>query len=138
MPHRGGCVCYSGDFICAKEDYTKAFKKDETPVPPTPLEGVYLYLGFSKKDARVMMDGRKEVREMILNTNYCDIQNCSFLKVSDKIPESEEEEEVEVVATVQQAVSYFTSNFNKVHMEEGICKFSASYYPLYSLTAPST
>ena len=39
------------------------------------------------------------------------------MKVSDKIPESEEEEEVEVVATVQQAVSYFTSNFNKVHME---------------------
>ena len=63
VPHRGGCVCYSGDFICAKEDYTKAFKKDETPVPPTPLEGVYLYLGFSKKDARVMMDGRKEVGE---------------------------------------------------------------------------
>ena len=32
LPHRGGCVCYSGDFICSKEDYTKAFKKDETPV----------------------------------------------------------------------------------------------------------
>ena len=70
VPHRGGCVCYSGDFICAKEDYTKAFKKDETPVPPTPLEGVYLYLGFSKKDARVMMDGRREVREMIINIIY--------------------------------------------------------------------
>ena len=35
-------------------------------------------------------------------------------EVSDKIPETEEEEEVEVVATVQQAVSYFTSNNNKV------------------------
>ena len=32
LPHRGGCVCYSGDFICSKEDYTKAFKKDEIPV----------------------------------------------------------------------------------------------------------
>ena len=75
VPHRGGCVCYSGDFICAKEDYTKAFKKDETPVPPTPLEGVYLYLGFSKKDARVMMDGRKEVGEMIINMEYKETQN---------------------------------------------------------------
>ena len=35
-------------------------------------------------------------------------------EVSDKIPETDEEEEVEVVATVQQAVSYFTSNNNKV------------------------
>ena len=34
--------------------------------------------------------------------------------MSDKIPETDEEEEVEVVATVQQAVSYFTSNNNKV------------------------
>ena len=34
--------------------------------------------------------------------------------MSDKIPQTEEEEEVEVVATVQQAVSYFTSNNNKV------------------------
>ena len=61
---------------------------------PSPLEGVYLFLGYSRKDARVVMEGRKEV--------------------SDKIPDTEEEEEVEVVATVQQAVSYFTSNNNKV------------------------
>ena len=38
-------------------------------------------------------------------------------EVSDKIPETDEEEEVEVVATVQQAVSYFTSNNNKVGSE---------------------
>ena len=38
-------------------------------------------------------------------------------EVSDKIPETDEEEEVEVVATVQQAVSYFTSNNNKVSSE---------------------
>ena len=37
--------------------------------------------------------------------------------MSDKIPETDEEEEVEVVATVQQAVSYFTSNNNKVSSE---------------------
>ena len=61
---------------------------------PSPLEGVYLFLGYSRKDARVVMEGRKEV--------------------SDKIPDTEEEEEVEIVATVQQAVSYFTSNNNKV------------------------
>ena len=81
-PHRGGCVCYSGDFICAKEDYTKAFKKDQVPIgrtcsvfrtitktketftyflAPKPLKGVYLFLGFSKKDARVVMEGRGEV-----------------------------------------------------------------------------
>lgn len=42
-------------------------------------------------------------------------------EVSDKIPETDEEEEVEVVATVQQAVSYFTSNNNKVgEMEESV------------------
>ena len=35
-------------------------------------------------------------------------------QVSDKIPETDEEEEMEVVATVQQTVSYFTSNNNKV------------------------
>ena len=61
---------------------------------PAPLEGVYLFLGYSRKDARMMMEGRKEV--------------------SDKVPDTEEEEEQEVVATVQQAVSYFTSNNNKV------------------------
>ena len=31
LPHRGGCVCYSGDIICAKEDFTKAFKKEQIP-----------------------------------------------------------------------------------------------------------
>ena len=83
LPHRGGCVCYSGDFICAKEDYTKAFRKDEVPVgmrkltwlhkmpdfyllcilAPKPLEGVYLFLGYSRKDARVVLEGRKEVKQ---------------------------------------------------------------------------
>ena len=61
---------------------------------PKPLEGVYLFLGSSRKDSKVVMEGRKEV--------------------SDKTPENEEEEVAEVTATVQQAVSYFTSNNNKV------------------------
>ena len=49
------------------------------------------------------------------------IKLCRFplnkFEVSDKIPETDEEEEGEVVATVQQAVSYFTSNNNKVSSE---------------------
>ena len=28
---------------------------------PPPLEGVFLFLGYSRKDSRVVMDGRKEV-----------------------------------------------------------------------------
>ena len=61
---------------------------------PEPLEGVSLFLGFSRKDARVVMAGRE--------------------KVSDRLPSTEEEEQLEVLSTVQQAVSYFTSNNNKV------------------------
>ena len=61
---------------------------------PKPLEGVFLFLGFSRKDARVVMAGRE--------------------KVSDRLPSTEEEEQLEVLSTVQQAVSYFTSNNNKV------------------------
>ena len=54
--------------------------------------------------------------------------------MSDKIPETDEEEEVEVVATVQQAVSYFTSNNNKVgEMEESVPYKQFTN----SLTAPS-
>lgn len=92
-PHRGGCICYSGDFICAKEDYTKAFKRDEVPVAPTPLPGVHLFLGYSRKDFKILMEGRQEV--------------------SDRIPNTDQEEEMEVTSTVQQAVSHFTSNNNK-------------------------
>ena len=61
---------------------------------PKPLEGVFLFLGFSRKDARVVMAGRE--------------------KVSDRLPSTEQEEQLEVLSTVQQAVSYFTSNNNKV------------------------
>ena len=61
--------------------------------------------------------------------------------MSDKIPETDEEEEVEVVATVQQAVSYFTSNNNKVSSGLGILEGALwlnLLSPLiHSLTAPS-
>ena len=111
-PYRGGCVCYSGDFICAKEDYTKGFKRDQIPtglvqksrsevqvlfLAPEPLEGVHLFLGYSRKDAKVLMEGRQ--------------------KVSDRVAGTEEEQREEVISTVQQAVSYFTSNNNKVRQK---------------------
>ena len=61
---------------------------------PPPLPGVYLFLGYSRKDFKILMEGRQEV--------------------SDRVPETEEEEEMEVTSTVQQAVSHYTSNNNKV------------------------
>ena len=65
-------------------------------VVPEPLEGVHLFLGYSRKDAKVLMEGRQ--------------------KVSDMVAATEEEEQEEVLSTVQQAVSYFTSNNNKVSL----------------------
>ena len=116
-PYRGGCVCYSGDFICAKEDYTKGFKRDQIPtgelreaasltmIPaaPEPLDGVHLFMGYSRKDAKVLMEGRQ--------------------KVSDRVASTEEEEQEEVLSTVQQAVSYFTSNNNKVREKTTTCSW---------------
>ena len=61
---------------------------------PPPLPGVHLFLGYSRKDFKLLMEGRQEV--------------------SDRVPETEEEEELEVTSTVQQAVSHYTSNNNKV------------------------
>ena len=63
------------------------------------------------------MDGRKEVevsRWSSFRKPPVLVFYILIFEVSDKIPETDEEEEVEVVATVQQAVSYFTSNNNKV------------------------
>ena len=39
-------------------------------------------------------------------------------EVSDRIPRTDEEEEMEVTSTIQQAVSYFTSNNNKVFISK--------------------
>ena len=61
---------------------------------PPPLPGVYLFMGYSRKDFKILIEGRQEV--------------------SDRVPETEEEEELEVTSTVQQAVSHYTSNNNKV------------------------
>ena len=82
---------------------------------PPPLEGVHLFLGYSRKDSRVVMDGRKEVEVPRWSSSFRKpVFYILIFEVSDNIPETDEEEEVEVVATVQQAVSYFTSNNNKV------------------------
>ena len=62
------------------------------------MPGVYLFLGYSRKDFKILMEGRQEV--------------------SDRVPETEEEEELEVTSTVQQAVSHYTSNNNKVRDSE--------------------
>ena len=58
------------------------------------MEGVHLFLGYSRKDAKVLIEGRQ--------------------MVSDRVAGTEEEQQEEVLSTVQQAVSYFTSNNNKV------------------------
>ena len=51
-------------------------------------------MGYSRKDAKVLIEGRQ--------------------MVSDRVAGTEEEQQEEVLSTVQQAVSYFTSNNNKV------------------------
>ena len=56
--------------------------------------GVYLYLGYSKKDSLILQRGR--------------------VKLGKDVPDTEEEERKEVKDTVQQTVSHFTSNTNKV------------------------
>ena len=57
--------------------------------------GVYLYLGYSKKDSLILQRGR--------------------VSLGKKVPDTEEEERKEVKDTVQQTVSHFTSNTNKVN-----------------------
>ena len=56
--------------------------------------GVYIYLGYSKKDALILQRGR--------------------VKLGKRVPDTEEEERNEVKNTIQQTVSHFTSNANKV------------------------
>ena len=60
------------------------------------VPGVFLYLGYSKKDSFILTKGRN--------------------KIQDKrdIPGTEDEERNEVKNTIQQTVSHFTSNTNKV------------------------
>jgi len=94
LAYRGQCLCYSGEFICAKHDTAKGSKKGGAKVqvadaPP----GVYIYLGYSKKDALILQRGR--------------------VKLGKKVPDTEEEERNEVKNTIQQTVSHFTSNANK-------------------------
>merc|ERR1719323_737948 len=94
LAYRGQCLCYSGEFICSKHDTAKGSKKGGAKIqvaeaPP----GVYIYLGYSKKDALILQRGR--------------------VKLGKKVPDTEEEERNEVKNTIQQTVSHFTSNANK-------------------------
>ena len=56
--------------------------------------GVYLYLGYSKKDLRILKQGR--------------------VKLGKPVPDTEDDERYEVRNTVQQMVSHFNSNTKKV------------------------
>jgi len=97
LAYRGQCLCYSGEFICAKHDIHKGkpkFNPNKAPAPEQP-PGVFLYLGYSKKDMVYLTSARNEIQDGKL------------------IPSSEEEEREEVKNTIQQTVSHFTSNMNK-------------------------
>lgn len=93
LAYRGQCLCYSGEFICAKHDTSKGGKKDKKVQVAESPPGVYLYLGYSKKDSLILQRGR--------------------VKLGKDVPDTEEEERKEVKDTVQQTVSHFTSNTNK-------------------------
>jgi len=95
LAYRGQCLCYSGEFICAKHDIMKGSKKKDKQVVAEVIPGVFLYLGYSKKDSFILTKGRN--------------------KIQDKrdIPGTEDEERNEVKNTIQQTVSHFTSNTNK-------------------------
>ena len=66
--------------------------------------GVYIYLGYSKKDALILQRGR--------------------VKLGKPVPDTEEEERNEVKNTIQQTVSHFTSNANKVARPDQIYRLS--------------
>jgi len=93
LAYRGQCLCYSGEFICAKHDTAKGSKKGAKVTVAEAPPGVYIYLGYSKKDALILQRGR--------------------VKLGKKVPDTEEEERNEVKNTIQQTVSHFTSNANK-------------------------
>jgi len=93
LAYRGQCLCYSGEFICSKHDISKAGTKGKKPPVAESPPGVYLYLGYSKKDSLILQRGR--------------------VKLGKNVPDTEEEERNEVKNTVQQTVSHFTSNTNK-------------------------
>jgi len=97
LAYRGQCLCYSGEFICAKHDIHKGkpkFNPNKMPAPEQP-PGVFLYLGYSKKDHVYLTSARNEIQDGKL------------------IPNTEIEEKEEVKNTIQQTVSHFTSNMNK-------------------------
>lgn len=95
LAYRGQCLCYSGEFICAKHDIMKGQKKKAAPTVAESPPGVFLYLGYSKKDSIILTRGRMKIQD------------------EKNIPSTDEEERNEVKNTIQQTVSHFTSNTNK-------------------------
>lgn len=95
LAYRGQCLCYSGEFICAKHDIMKGMKKKEKVVVAESPPGVFLYLGYSKKDSIILTRGRMKIQD------------------AKNVPTADEEERNEVKNTIQQTVSHFTSNTNK-------------------------
>jgi len=94
LAYRGQCLCYSGEFICAKHDNRNPRNPKKNPVAESP-PGVWLYLGYSKKDSSILTRGRMVIQD------------------EKNIPSDEEEQSTEVKNTIQQTVSHFTSNTNK-------------------------
>jgi len=94
LAYRGQCLCYSGQFICAKHDATTGKKDKKLQVAENPV-GVFLYLGYSKKDLHHLTLGRMKIQD------------------EKTVPTTDEEEEKEVTNTIQQTVLHFTSNSNK-------------------------
>jgi hypothetical protein len=70
--------------------------KTDNPVVAESPPGVFLYLGYSKKDSIILTRGRMKIQD------------------EKNIPSTDEEERKEVKNTIQQTVSHFTSNANKV------------------------
>merc|ERR1719430_2196826 len=95
LAYRGQCLCYSGEFICAKHNIMKGQRKKDKNVVVESPEGVYLYLGYSKKDSIILTRGRMKIQD------------------EKNIPVTDDAERNEVKNTIQQTVSHFTSNTNK-------------------------
>jgi len=74
--YRGQCLCYSGEFICAKPPKPPTKKKQPAGSVSASPPGVFLYLGFSKIDFNYLKNGR--------------------IKLEDKVPLNLEEAEAEV------------------------------------------
>ena len=75
---------------------------------------MYIYLGYSKKDALILQRGRVKLGKKVA-FHEDDIFKYFHEHILIQVPDTEEEERNEVKNTIQQTVSHFTSNANKVN-----------------------